>query len=138
MSLRQRFVPVIGSFVVIWVADFVIHHVWLGGFYKAHAAWWRPEAEMTSMLPLMVLAQFLLAWLMTVVYEKGYEAGKPGLAQGVRFGLLIGLLLAGPANLLHLVVYPYPASLIASWLIGGLIQITLAGLVIGALYQPEK
>jgi len=138
MNLKRRLVPTLGAFVVIWATEFFVHHVCLSEFYKAHAEWWRPEAEMKSLLPLMFLAQVLLAYLLTTVYAKGYEANKPGLAQGLRFGLLIGLLLMAPTSLVKFVVYPYPESLILTWFLGGLVEVMLAGAVIGALYRPTS
>ena len=138
MSWKRRLLATLGAFVAIFAMEFVIHHVWLSDFYKAHAEWWRPEAEMKSMLHLMWLAQIVLAALLTTVYAKGYEVGKGSLAQGARFGFLIGLLLMLPSSLVDYVVYPYPVSLVASWFVGGVAEITLAGVVIGALYRPES
>jgi len=138
MNAKQKWLAVLGAFVVIWASDFLIHHLWLGDFYRAHAHWWRPEAEMASLMHVMFLAQLILAWLLVLVYARGYEADKAGLAQGIRFGLLMGVLLMGPSSLMHLVVYPYPSFLIGSWFLGGLMQLILAGAVVGALYKPAK
>ncbi len=138
MNLKKGLVAMVGAFVVIFATEFVIHHVWLGPFYKAHAQWWRPEADMQSMMHLMLLAQLAMAMLLTIVYTKGYETGKDGVAQGARFGLLIGLLLLLPNSLMYYCIYPYPMSLIVSWFVGGLIELTLAGAVIGMIYKPAK
>ena len=138
MNLKQWVRATLGAFVVLFATGFVIHHVWLGEFYKAHAAWWRPAAQMESMLPLMFASQLVLAALLAVVYAKGYEAGKGGAGQGFRFGVLIGLLIMLPSSLMNYVIYPYPLSLILSWLVGGLAETALAGTVIGALYRPAK
>ncbi|OGX28544.1 MAG: hypothetical protein A3B78_02980 [Omnitrophica WOR_2 bacterium RIFCSPHIGHO2_02_FULL_67_20] len=138
MNLKAWAKATLGAFVAIFAAEFLIHHVWLGGFYKAHAVWWRPAAQMGPMMPLMFAAQLVLAALLTVVYAKGYEPGKGGAGQGFRFGVLIGLLLMLPCSLMNAVIYPYPMSLIVNWLVGGLAEIALAGAVIGALYKPGK
>ena len=137
MSLKRWAVATVGAFVVFFVAGYAIHHVWLGGFYKANPGWWRPEADMQRLMPLMTIGQLLLAALLTVVYSRGYERGKGGLGQGLRFGVLMGLLFGVPNSLMHYVVYPYPMSLILNWFIGGLAEMTAAGTVIGALYKPE-
>ena len=93
---------------------------------------------MQAMMPLMFLAQLFSAALLSLVYAKGYEAKKAGVPQGVRFGLLIGALLVVPNSLMSHVIYPYPSSLILSWLVGGMSEVILAGAVIGLLYQPAK
>jgi hypothetical protein len=93
---------------------------------------------MQAMMPLMLVAQVSFAALLTLVYTKGYERGKGGLGQGFRFGVLMGLFLMLPYSLMHYAVYPYPASLILNWFIGGFAETILAGLVIGALYRPAS
>lgn len=139
MNLKRWAVATLGAFLVITGADFVIHEVWLGEFYRAHAEWWRPAAEMKSLMSSMFLSHLLLAALLTIVYGKGYETGRGGIGQGVRFGLLMGtLLLCLPKTFMLHFVYPYPPSLLVNWLIGGLLEVTLAGAVIGLLYKPAK
>ena len=135
MSVKRWGLATLAGFVVVSATEFVIHHQWLGPFYMAHAEWWRPEAEMKGLMPFMCLAQLSLAALLALVYTKGYESKKGGVGQGVRFGLLLGLLLTVPANLLNYVIYPYPTSLLMSWVIGGLVEATLAGAAIGAVYR---
>ena len=138
MNLSRWARATLGAFVVLFASGFAIHHLWLGEFYKAHAAWWRPAAQMESMFPLMFASHLVLAALLTVVYAKGYEPGKAGIGQGFRFGVLIGLLIMLPSSLMNYVIYPYPMSLIVNWLIGGVAELALAGAVIGALYRPVK
>jgi hypothetical protein len=87
------------------------------------------------MMPLMFLAQLVLAVLLTLIYARGYEPKKGGVEQGVRFGLLMGLLLMAPTSLMNHVIYPYPSSLILSWFFGGLAECILAGAAIGAVYK---
>ena len=138
MNFKRWALATVGTFVVIFGMEFAIHHCWLSEFYKAHAQWWRPEAEMQSLMPFMLLSQLALAALLPVVYAQGYEKGKGSVSQGARFGLVIGLLLLLPNSLMTYCLYPYPASLIQSWFISGLIEFTLTGIVIGALYQPSS
>ena len=134
--LKPRLKAMAGAFAVIVGGDFLVHHGWLGGFYKAHPDWWAAEAQMQERLPLLLLGQLVLAALLTLVYAKGYEPHKGKGNQGMRFGLLMGLVLTVPQNLLNAVIYPYPTSLLISWVVGGLFIYTLAGTVIGALYRP--
>jgi len=137
MDVKRWLLAAAGAFGVIVLGDTVIHYVWLGEFYRAHAQWWRPAAEMEAMRGLMFVSQALLAALLTFIYMKGYEPGKGSVGQGFRFGVLMGLLLAVPSNLMGLVVYPYPASLVLTWLVGTLMEVTLAGMMIGYIYKPK-
>jgi len=137
MDLKRWLLATAGAFAVILLGDTVIHHVWLGDVYRANAQWWRPAAEMEAMRGLMFVSQALLAALLTFIYMKGYEPGKGSVGQGFRFGVLMGLLLAVPSNLMHAVVYPYPVTLVLSWLVGTLVEVTLAGMMIGYIYKPQ-
>ena len=138
MNLKRWAVATLGAFVAIAAADFVIHEVWLGEFYRMHAEWWRSAAEMKARMGCMFVSHLLLAALLTVVYGKGYEASKGTIGQGLRFGLLMGLLLFLPKTFMMHFVYPYPVSLLVNWFVGGLIEVTLAGALIGLLYRPAK
>ena len=138
MRLRQYLLAWISAFAVLIVGGTLIHHIWLGPFYQATAAWWRPADQMRSLTHLMFLSQLSLAMLLTFIYAKGYEAGRGALWQGFRFGVLMGLLLAVPANLMKLFAYPYPPELIIRWIFGTLVEVTIAGMVIGLLYKPGK
>src|SRR3989338_3992005 len=129
MDLRLFLLAAAGAFAIIVICDLAIHQVWLGDFYRASAHWWRPAEQMQALRGLMFASQALLAALLTFVYMKGYEPGKGSLGQGFRFGVLMGLLLAIPSSLMNAVVYPYPVSLILSWMIGTLIEVTLAGIM---------
>ena len=136
MNLKRWLLATVGAFVVIAAVDFVVHEVWLGEFYRAHPSWWRPAAEMKSLMGSMFVSQLILADLLASVYAKGYEVGKGNIGQGLRFGVLMGFLLFLPKMLMVHFIYPYPVSLLVSWFIGGLIETTLAGLMIGAIYKP--
>ena len=138
MDLRRFLLATAGAFAIIVICDLAIHQVWLGDFYRANASWWRPAEQMNALRGLMFASQALLAALLTFVYMKGYEPGKGSVGQGFRFGVLMGLLLAMPSNLMIIVVYPYPVTLALSWLVGTVVEMTLAGLMIGYIYKPTK
>ena len=137
MNVRRWGLAVLGAFGVLVIGDYLVHEVWLGAFYRQTMSWWRPAASMRALMPLMVAGQFSLAVLLTLVYAKGYEAGKGTLGQGFRFGVLMGLLLCLPKSFMTLFIYPYPVNLVLNWFVAGVIETTVAGLVIGKLYVPE-
>jgi len=137
MHLKRWLLATVGTFAIIVLGDTMIHHVWLGEFYRAHPQWWRPEAQMQSMMGLMFASQALLAALLSFIYAKGYEPGKGDLVQGFRYGVIMGVLLGVPYNLVNFVVYPYPAFLILTWMGGTMLEITIAGMMIGYIYKRK-
>jgi len=138
MDLKRWFLATVGAFAVIVMGDTLIHHVWLGAFYQAHAQWWRPAAQMQQVMGFMFASEISLAVLLTFIYSKGYEHHKGTVSQGFRFGVLMGFLLTVPCGLMNYFVYPYPLSLILNWTIGGIVETVAAGMMIGFLYKPAK
>ena len=138
MNLKRWALATVAAFPVILVTDFLLHHVWLGEFYRATAQWWAPETQMQSRMSFMFLGQSLGAALLALVYARGYEPKRGRALQGLRFGALIGALLAVPCNLISYVIYPYPAWLLVTWAVGMMVQVMLAGAAIGAVYRTGK
>ena len=138
MRLRQYLLAWVGAFAVIVVGDTLIHQIWLGPFYQATAAWWRPADQMQSLVHVMRLSQVSLAILLTFIYAKGYEPRNGTLWQGFRYGVLMGLILAVPSNLMCAFSHAYPPRLIISWILGMLLEVVVAGMVIGLLYKPDR
>ena len=138
MNVKQWLLATLGAFGVIAASDFVIHNLWLGEMYRATAQWWRSPDEMALLKGYMIAGELALAGLLTFIYSRGYEPGKGTVSQGFRFGVLMGLLLFLPKTFMQHFVYPYPLALILNWLIGGIAQVTLAGLMIGYIYKPSK
>lgn len=138
MDLKRWLLAALGAFGAIAITDYVIHHIWLGEFYQLTAHWWRSYQSMSQLGGMMILSQLSLGVLLAVVYHKGYRPGEDTVGQGFRFGVLLGLLLHFPSNLMAFVVYPYPIELIFGWFMAGMCQAVIVGMVIGYLYKPAK
>lgn len=137
MSVKRWAMAALGAFGIIAMSDYLIHEIVLGEFYRTHAQWWRLPEEMQALSGFMIASQVALAVLLSLIYTKGYEPDRGRVAQGFRYGVLMGLLLTVPTGLMHFFVYPYPFSLVLSWLVGGLTEVTLAGIIIGFLYKTN-
>ena len=74
------------------IGGVVVHGMLLKGDYLALPNLFRPEAEAGALFPLMILAHVLMAGAFVWIYARGVEP-KPWLAQGVRFGLAVALML---------------------------------------------
>ena len=136
MNLKRVALAVGAVFLAMFVLEFVIHEVLLGELYKQTASVWRPAEQMGRYMGHMILSYFIYSVFFVIIYGKGYEAGKPGVGQGLRFGMLMGLLQAPAGALIWYSVLPIPASLAFSWLAGGLALNAVLGLVAGVLWKP--
>jgi len=83
----------------------------------------------------MYITAFVFSFLFIYIFTKGYE-GK-GVAEGIRYGLIIGLLMLVVGMFNQYAVYPIPLNLTIQWFIYGLIQFIIVGIVAALIYRPE-
>ncbi|MEK7293497.1 MAG: hypothetical protein AAB049_00850 [Nitrospirota bacterium] len=136
MNTKRLALASLAVFVVFFVVDGVVNNVLLDDLYKQTASVWRPESEIQGNMWLMWLGTLILAPLFVLIYTKGYEANKPGLGQGVRFGLIVGVLLSAPQCLVWYAVLPIPAALAVWWFMTGMVESVAAGVAAGLIYRP--
>ena len=121
---------------VFFIVDGVVNTVLLADLYKQTASVWRPESEIASNMWLMWLGTLILAPLFVLIYAKGYEANTPSLGQGVRYGLIVGILIFAPQCLAWYAVLPIPAVLPVWWFVAGMVESVAAGAATALVYRP--
>src|ERR1043165_7076939 len=97
MNPKSLLITIPVAFVTVWVTDFLIHAVWLGSTYKATASLWRPEAEMMTMMPWMLLAQFLVAAACNTIFA-ACVAEKRCLSCSVKYAACMGIFSGGGSS----------------------------------------
>ncbi|MDH5752986.1 MAG: hypothetical protein OEZ59_11305 [Deltaproteobacteria bacterium] len=92
MNVKKTALATLAGGVVMWAAAGLWHKVILSGFYEnaTHAT--------HEGVGVILLAYLVLAALMSYMYPLGYKGGSP-LAEGLRFGVLIGILWVFPHEL---------------------------------------
>ena len=130
MNTKRYVSASICVFLFIFIYEWIFHGVFLKDAYLATAALWRPRGE--SIMSVMFLAQILFAFVFGFIFIKGFE--NKGLGEGFRYGLLIGLLFT-PGHLMFYAVQPLPLNLVAAWIVGGIIESILAGLIVAGVYR---
>jgi hypothetical protein len=135
MKNKTFWIGFVAVFVVMQGLGYVIHEVMMGDTYERLASIFRPEAEMNDMMWMMMVSGAITIFMFCYIFTKGYE-GK-GVMEGVRFGALIGFLMAGPMAIDPHVIYPVPAEVASIWLISGIATLMIAGAVFAAIYKPD-
>ena len=135
MNTKKWLLASVAVFVVIAVLEFVIHGVLLADMYRQTASVWRPEAEMQKMMWVFWVGILVFAPLFVLIYVKGYEKGKPGLGQGFRYGLYVGVMLSVMNSFGWYVMLPIPLALAFSWVLAILVEFTVAGIAAGLVYR---
>jgi hypothetical protein len=125
--------------VVAWVVSigigFFVNTVLLADLARANTPPMRPEAEITGMLPLGFVFLLLGFFAFAYAYAKGYEGGN-GPMEGVRFGVVVALIVIGFAGVWQYIVFPISGSLTVTMVIDTLVELAIYGAIIGAIYKP--
>jgi len=133
MNTKRFLAGGLAIFVIFQICDFIIHNLILGVLYMSMTNVWRPD--MMSLMWIMYLSSFIFSYLMMFVFIKGYE--DRGLLEGVRFGIIIGLMTNIMGAFYQYAVYPLPFSLILQWAGYGLVEFILAGIAAAMIYKPK-
>jgi hypothetical protein len=132
MNWKRFFIASVVVFVVVQAMDFVINNIILMAQYESLKELWRPD--MGSKMWIMYLIGVMVAFLFTYIFIKGRE-GK-GLAEGVRYGIIIWLFVSVPMSLGFWIMLPIPFKLALWWILFSLLEMLVAGILVAAIYKP--
>ena len=133
MNMKRLVLTIIVVFVLANLTGFFIHAIWLRADYMLVAQLYRPEGQ--EKMVFIILAYLAFAIGSVIVYAKGVE-NKPWLGQGVRFGILMWLILTVPSFFIAYAVQPIPAILMAKQVICEGVDKIFLGIVTALLYRP--
>ena len=123
---------------VVWMAgSFFVHGVLLKDGYAALPNLYRTEADTQALFLLMLLAHVVMAGAFVWIYQRGQEA-KPWLAQGLRFGIAIALLVPIPMYTIYYVVQPLPVDLVTGQIAYETVLLLILGIVAAFLSKPAQ
>jgi hypothetical protein len=135
MNFPRIAVAALAAWIVSLVVGFFVNDFLLADLLAANQAAMRPDAEMTARLPvgfaLLLVGFFAFAY----AFAKGYE-GTNGVNEGVRFGVLVGLVVLGFANVWQWVLYPITNGMLFAGVISSIVEMALYGAIVGWIYRP--
>ena len=136
MNYGRLVLAAVVAMVVDLAYGFVVFGMALGNvFASAPAGVFRPMEETMMRLPALIGGDLLGMLAAAAIYAKGYE-GKGGIAEGVRFGLLVGIFSAGYFNIANSATINYGLKLAAVMSVAGIVEWLVVGVTIGLLYKP--
>jgi hypothetical protein len=112
---------------------FLIHGVILQSTYEATKDVWR--ADMESLMWIYHVLAIIGAFFLTLIFSKGYE-GK-GIAEGVRYGLYIGIWMSSGMAYGSYSMINIPYSLALQWFFYGLIEYVIYGIILAMVYGKQ-
>lgn len=117
--------------------DMFFHEYCMKNIYAANTQYFRAPEAMAALRWWGFLGYFVFGLLFTCIYSKGYDPAKGKVGQGIRYGILLGLLYWG-AN--FLIAYPYmplPNQIYLNWFGIGMVEFLILGIAVGLLYKPK-
>ncbi len=133
MNWKRFFIASLVVFVVVQALDILINRVFMKADNESLKHLWRPD--MNSKIWIGVLAGVLISLLFVYIFTKGRE-GK-GIAEGVRYGIVIWLFFAVPMNVSMYVMLPIPYPIVVRWLLFSLLEMLIAGILVAVIYKPK-
>ncbi len=134
MNVRRYLAATLAVFVVSVGLGYVVNGLLLQSTYASIHGVWRPD--ILSKMWINAVNDFILSFVFVYLFAKGYEGR--GMLEGVRFGLLMGLVFAIPAAYGTYVIIPVPYYLALEWFLYGMAQTVIIGMVAAAIYKPPE
>jgi hypothetical protein len=135
MNFARLALAAVAAWVLYMAMGYLVHGVLLRDTYLQYAGVMRPEAEANAILPvnfgLVLVGFFAFAY----AYAKGYEGGS-GLQEGLRFGVVVAIMLCTFVSIWQYMVWPAGRGLLAAWLVDYVVEFALYGMVVGVIYKP--
>ncbi|MEE9337684.1 MAG: hypothetical protein V3U87_06365 [Methylococcaceae bacterium] len=132
--LKQTIWAVIAVFIAWSILDFLIHGVLLESTYQETENLWRPEDEMN--MPLMSIVTLVFSICFVTIYS--YLIEPKSLSLGIKYGLILGIATGVSMGFGSYCYMPISLSLAFSWFIASLVEITLAGIIVGYMVKSLK
>jgi len=137
----MNFARVAAAAVVAWIVSipvgYLANEIVLRGLYDANSAAFRQPAQLQANLPIgfgLMLVGFLA---FAYAYAKGYE-GTNGTMEGIRFGVLVAIMLCGFALIWNYVTMPISGRLSIAMMIDVIVEFALYGAIVGSIYKPLR
>jgi len=104
---------------------------------RQFAAVYRPEESMMRVAPVGMVAMLVSMIALSALFASAFRNGS-SVAEGVRFGLLVGLFAAGSFVLHNYVSLNIGLRLALLQAVAYFVQLLGAGIVIALIYRPTK
>jgi hypothetical protein len=137
MNLARVAMAAVAAWVVYLGISFFVHTVLLKDLYLQHLSAMRPEADQNAILPLGFFFALLGFFAFAYAYAKGYEGGR-GAQEGLRFGVLVGILICCFRVIWDHMVWPVSLQLTVAWMVEYIVEFAIYGSIVGVIYKPAQ
>lgn len=128
--------------IAAWAASiavgYVINDIWLMRLYQANAWAFRRAGDVEALVPIGLGAQLLGCLAFAFAYAKGYEGDGSRVGEGIRFGLIVAIMIDGFAVAWNYVTQPIALRLGILEVVGIVGQFGVYGAVVGLIYERRE
>jgi len=134
MNFKRFLISVFAVFITYEVLSYVINSLLLSECYKELSSVWRKD--MMQYMWLMYIVDLVFSIFFVLIYT--WWGKKFNIASGILYGLMVGLMMNTTSVVYQWIVYPITNHLMVLWVVLGLIQFMICGMVVGKGYRPRK
>jgi hypothetical protein len=136
MNYARLAIAAVAATVVDAIYGFAVYGTALASQFAKYPGVYRP-ADTQGPYMAALLGGILVAMLAaSYIYAKGYDGGS-GLAEGMRFGIVAGLLVIGYDVIVGYAVMNLGPRHVGLMAVAALVEWMIAGVVIGLVYKPS-
>jgi hypothetical protein len=135
VNYPRIFLAAVGAFVAYFVLGGLTFAVSsLGDEFRKYPAVYRSQEGIKSVMPLGMAAMFVAIVALAVIYAMLYQGGS-GLAEGARFGALIGVFCVGSFVVHNYVNLNIGLKLTVQQAVAYFVEWVVVGIAIGLVYK---
>ena len=106
MNYARMVIAAIAAWIVSIGLGYLINNVWLLHVYQANAWAFRRAEDIAPLLPIGFGAQLVAFVAFASAYAKGYDGAGARVLEGMRFGLVVAIMIDGFAIVWNYVTEP--------------------------------
>ena len=134
MNYTRLGLAAVAATVVDAVYGYTVYGNIISSEFAKYPLIYRSNESQTAFLPLMFVGLLFAMLIASYLYAKGYEGGN-GLQEGMRFGVLIGLLMVGYAANVNYAIMNIGKRMAVYYALASLVEWVVVGIVIGSVYR---
>jgi len=135
MNMSRVAMAAVAAWIVDAVYGFCVYGMLLKSEFARYPDIYRPDNMQGAYMPYLFGGILIAMFAAAYIYAKGYEGGS-GISEGIRFGVLMGILVVGYVCLVNYAVMNVGRHLAGAMALAGLVEWIIAGAVIGLVYKP--
>ncbi len=131
--MKKVWIGFVVVYVLMLICSFIVNSLIMGSTYESLKHLWRPD--MMSKMWIFYLVMLFQAFFFSFIFSKGYE-GK-GIAEGVRYGLYIGIWMSVGMAYATYAMIAIPYSFALQWFIYGVIEYVIYGIALAMVFGKK-